>query len=248
MLYIVILAKTNEHTKHITENLLKSINESSVGEYPFDKVQTIVVESGDDYAYDCSTTIHFNGEKFNYNHACNIALDEISKTSADDDWICFMNNDIICDADWILEMSNAYKRVPSLGSMCPNTNEDALKDISKNAKVLIGYILKKTFNGCCFVLKMTTLKTIGKFDETFNFYFQDDDVLEQLRQKNIQHGLVLKSKITHIGQATTGAEDRKMLQDCAKLFIQKYSFQTYIQREIEKLAQFEVSHKQKEHK
>ena len=60
-------------------------------------------------------------------------------------------------------------------------------------------------------------------------------MLEQLIANNIQHGLVVDSKIKHIGQDTTGPEDIDKLTEGALAFIRKYSLDTYLLRERQKL-------------
>jgi len=43
------------------------------------------------------------------------------------------------------------------------------------------------------------LKQIGPFDETFDFYFQDDDYLEQLRIRGLKHATVKNAVVKHFG-------------------------------------------------
>ena len=93
--------------------------------------------------------------------------------------------------------------------MCPNIG---LVDSSEfNYALLLGCMLKKTFNGCCFMMRKDVLEQLGEFDERFRFYFQDDDLVEWICSNNIQHGLAVKSAVKHIGQATTGKEDAQLL-------------------------------------
>ena len=80
----------------------------------------------------------------------------------------------------------------------------------------------------------SVLMTIGKFDEQFDFYFQDDDYIEQLRLYNIKHASIKSSIVAHLGQKTTGKEDMNKLYDGREKFICKYGEQIYQQREFEK--------------
>ena len=88
--------------------------------------------------------------------------------------------------------------------------------------------------GWCFMCKHSVLMTIGKFDEQFDFYFQGDDYIEQLRLCNIKHASIKSSIVTHLGQKTTGKEDMNKLYDGREKFICKYGEQIYQQREFEK--------------
>ena len=106
---------------------------------------------------------------------------------------------------------------------------------------MLGYMLKKTFNGCCFLMSKQALDKLAAFDETFSFYFQDDDLLEWLRSNGMQHGIAIDSHIQHLGQATTGPEDSQKLIEGAEAFIRKYSMKTYLEREVGKAAKIDLS-------
>lgn len=116
MLYIVILCKSSAKTKKLAEDCLKSIAESSLdcAYEPFKQTFTAVVESGEDTPYSCDVILKYDSNVFNYNHACNLALDFIKKTWHQDDWVCFMNNDVICSREWIKELALAKQLLPDL--------------------------------------------------------------------------------------------------------------------------------------
>lgn len=171
MLYIAVLSKTDSKTKKTTEDCLKSIAESSLdcAYEPFKQTFTIVVESGEDAPYSCDAVVKYDKDIFNYNHACNLALDFMKKTWQQDDWACFMNNDIVCSREWIEQLALAKKLLPTVQSLCPNVG--LVDEAGSHCKLLLGYMLKKTFNGCCFLLSKQALDKLGAFDETFSFYF-----------------------------------------------------------------------------
>ena len=229
MLYIAILCKTDDRTAKTTEKCLESIQNSVLADCVFNKTEVYIVESGNQHAYNCKKIIQYDKTGFNYNHACNLAIDCISPKMKNSDWLCIMNNDIVCDKMWLQSLENAVTILPTIQSMCPNAGN--VQDDQSNIKILLGYALKKTFNGCCFMLRQDVVKKLGKFDEQFDFYFQDDDLLEQLKINNIQHGLIVDSKIHHIGQDTTRTEDIDKLAAGALTFIKKYSLKTYLECE-----------------
>lgn len=233
MVYITILCKSDNNTAKTTNRCLDSIYNAANAPPPFDDVEIYIVESGDNMQYRCKKTIRYDKDVFNYNHACNLAIDDIFPHMKNNDWLCIMNNDIVCDEQWLYALSTAVKMLPTIQSMCPNAEN--IQPNESSCKILLGHILKKTFNGCCFFLRKDVIEKIGKFDENFSFYFQDDDLLEQLIANNIQHGLVIDSKIKHIGQDTTGPEDIDKLTEGALAFINKYSLNTYLLRERQKL-------------
>lgn len=177
--------------------------------------------------YDCTKY-----KQFNYNYALNQGINYCQRSFQDNDWWCFMNNDVVVQPNWLLEIEKAVKSDPQLDSICPNINK-------MECGIKYGYTVWKHLNGCCILCKDVVLQKIGLFDEEFYFYFQDDDYLEQLRLHNIKHGKVMSSLITHLGSQTLPEDDssRPLLFYCRDVFIKKYTLQTYIQREMEKRSQ-----------
>jgi hypothetical protein len=61
-----------------------------------------------------------------------------------------MNNDIICDKNWIIEISKIYDIDNTIESFSPNTNA-----ILKNYEY--GYTLHKHLKGYCFLSKKSVI-------------------------------------------------------------------------------------------
>lgn len=232
MINFIILTNTiSEKIYSMTQNAINSIVNSKDADFPFDEKRIFIIESNKQtiFNYTNSKTILYDREKFNYNHAINIGLDFINADINDDNnWFCFMNNDIICDDDWLIEISKAYQKDKSIMSFSPQCIKKCQNDVE------LGYVLGKHLQGYCFISNSQVIKAIEKFDETFDFYFQDDDYLEQIRMRQIKHACVKKSIVIHLGQQTTGKEDMNKLFQDRDRFIRKYSMQTYIAREYEK--------------
>lgn len=233
--YIILTKTTNEFIYLMTNNLLQSLKETI---YPaqngFENYRIIIVESQKEcqYTYDSTKTINFDFtkyNKFNYNYALNQGLQYCLKTFNNNDWFVFMNNDIVCDKNWICAINDTYnndKRILSFSPFIKNT-----KYIDNTS---IGYILGKNFVGWCFMYKYDVYKIIGEFDEKFDFYFQDDDYIEQLKIYKLLNASIKNCIVQHIGQQTTGKEDIKKLLEDRDKFIVKYSVDTYIRNEREK--------------
>lgn len=215
----------------MTQNLIDSIDRSEHGIKSMKDFDYLIIESNNQTKYSYNkTTIQFDFSKyakFNYNYALNLAIEhfsEIPKT----DWFCFMNNDIICDPAWIRYLERTFNQT-NIESLCPNVLHDEIVP-----RIYKGYILQYNFYGCCFLCTKNVINIVGKFDEQFDFYFQDDDFIEQLRKHNIKHAVVRQSLVTHLGQQTTGKEDLNKLFADRDKFIKKYSKEIYIKRESEK--------------
>ena len=232
MIDFIILAKSdNQQSIDMTQNAIDSITKSLDPKDDFKKGQVIIVESHHClHNYNNAISILYDARNFNYNHALNIGIDRLMHLNNDKQhWICSMNNDILCDNLWLKEISLAHEVYPDILSFSPKCIKECNEDIS------IGYTLGKHLQGYCFICNRKVIDEIGgKFDETFDFYFQDDDYLEELRKHNIKHACIKKSIVNHLGQQTTGKEDiRKLFEDRDK-FIRKWSLQTYLLREYEK--------------
>lgn len=135
---------------------------------------------------------------FNYNHALNIGVQryrhifDMPSSDDGDSWFCFMNNDVICSKDWLVELDKAVREHPEMDSMCPNIRE-------RGEGVRFGYATWVHLDGCCIFCRSRALKKIWPFDERFRFFFQDDDYCEQLALHKIVHGKVMSSMIRHLG-------------------------------------------------
>ena len=83
------------------------------------------------------------------------------------------------------------------------------------------------------MLKDSVLRRLLPFDERFEFYFQDDDILEQLKLMDVKCARILSSKVFHIGSQTEKPTG-DLLRKCLYAFISKYSERTYRLNEIAK--------------
>lgn len=225
---IVILTKTSDREHYeLTCNALNSLKQCP----EYSRMYIIVVESQQncEFTYvDCDCILHYPNESFNYNKALNLAVG-----CCEGYWHCFCNNDVIFDKNWLTEILKVSQINSDIDSFCPKYS-DIQPDID------IGYICNKQMLGWCFVCKHSVLAKIGRFDERFDFYFQDDDYIEQLRLHNIKHASIKASIVTHLGQKTTGKEDMNKLYDGRDKFICKYGEIVHQQREIEKYGDNEL--------
>ena len=78
MLYIAVFSKTSSKTKKTTQDCLDSIARMvRPADGPFSLVDVILVESGESFQYSGCRMLEYGSGAFNYNHACNIALEEM---------------------------------------------------------------------------------------------------------------------------------------------------------------------------
>lgn len=167
------------------------------------QLQVILVESNKDntYRYDDRVEVIVPEEKFNFHRFFNIGLEH-----ANGEFIAFCNNDIVFTKGWFSAIMKVKAIHPEF--MCfspldrsyPLMSEEALPS-SNN--YYIGWENKKHFAAWCFVWDRKVFDTIGKFDETFDFYSADDDELQTLRYYAIPNVVVTHSQVKHLSQVVT---------------------------------------------
>lgn len=128
--------------------------------------------------------------KFNYNKFLNIG---ISKCTAD--WILLCNNDLFFFKDWWVKMLKAIddnKDVLSYSPCSPTWHLHTNLDMYE-----IGYTVSKHICGWCILLHREVINKCNLFDETFEFWYQDNDYAMTIKSNNIKHCVVRDSKVHH---------------------------------------------------
>lgn len=132
----------------------------------------------------------FPNEPFNYNRFLNIG---ISYTESEK--FIVSNNDIIYEPGCVDEINT---RLSDYDSVSP---VDLYNKYQTNilGPCIEGYEIEKQINGCCIGMTKKTYNTIGKFDEDFKFWYQDNDYANLLKKYNLKHALLRDAKIKHLG-------------------------------------------------
>lgn len=233
--FICLTNSKDDYIQAMTQTCIESILQSDFpNENKLDAARIVLVESQPkivDYKH-VDVVIPFDFKKygkFNYNYALNLGISYCQANFNDNDWFCFVNNDVIFDKKWLTAMNAAANYDTTFESFCCNPNrrpENVLK---------AGYATWVNIEGWCILCKADVIDKIGLFDELFDFYFQDDDYGEQLRLHGIKHVKVMNSMALHIGSQTVPElSDVKLLLDGKDKFVAKYGEQRYLEREIEK--------------
>lgn len=132
----------------------------------------------------------FPNKPFNYNEFLNIGLSYI-----EDNKIIISNNDVLFHRDCLNILNDKLNDYDSVSPFDTNNLDHKQGFILKE-----GYQVGKEVTGCCIGLTSNTLKEIGKFDEQFSFWYQDNDYANLLKLKNLKHCLVEDAKITHFSR------------------------------------------------
>lgn len=208
---IIMLANTvNDEIYRMTKNALRTLKESSGSE----NFNIILVESNKDLhlEYKDASIVLKPGIPFNYNKFLNIAAEQCKG-----DYSCVVNNDVIFHKEWWVKMEKAMVK-HNLDTASPRspTQQNGIVPFAEikhrftpETMVKIGFDLIIHFCGWCWVMKKEVREWIFPLDEQFAFFFQDNDIIMRLKERNCIHGLVASSKVDHFGQKSHGTFSSK---------------------------------------
>lgn len=164
--------------------------------------EVVLMESNREsaYEYDGRIRVMMPGEEFGFHRFFNIGLDNTSG-----EFIAFCNNDIVFKPGWWSAIMRIKEQYPKFMCFSPvdSTYPMMAEEIAKGKDYSIGWENKRHFAAWCFVWERKVFDTIGRFDETFDFYSADDDELQTLRYYAIPNVLVTGSEVKHLSQVVT---------------------------------------------
>lgn len=208
MIDIIILSNCLNHKVfEMNCNCLQSLSESET-QIEFN---VVIMESSIEFKkqnfqypkfHNIQLTVHVAPQPFNFSRNFNIG---IKKTS--NNYIALCNNDIIFKPNWCSEILKFAAETPSALSFCPKNPESRWTKAKKFHQPTKGYNVREEFVGWCYILNRKIFKIIPLLDETFDFYFQDDDFAMTLRKYNINHWMVPSSNVIHLGGETSSITD-----------------------------------------
>lgn len=171
----------------------------------------LVIESFDkcpDYDIGETSTLR-PSEPFGYHRYLNIGL-----RATDAPYVCFCNNDLLFKPGWasaILEAASAHPDLMSFSPVDPWLHQQ-FKGFQLEGAIMRGYEKMKHFTGWCFLTRRALFDRIGEFDEQFEFWYCDDDVIKTYQHYGIGHALVIQSLVKHLGSATLAQVENKKEQ------------------------------------
>jgi len=190
---IILSYAKNDSIIEMNNNCINSINNSS-NENTF---KIILVETNKEKTFTYpqgNVTVIQPNEEFNYNRFLNIGL-QFCKN----EWVLISNNDTIYHKGFIEEMLKSYEQDNELLSMSPMDDSWHRHQIfNKDIPVHYGHRTSYEIAGWSILVKKEVLNKINGFDEQFTFWYQDNDYALTLQHNKIKHGLVTKSKVTHL--------------------------------------------------
>jgi GT2 family glycosyltransferase len=189
---VVILSYTKDEkfysmTRHCIESLHASESNYKFKVHLVETSPTLELFNYKDIVHQI---IHPN-KPFNYNLYLNHAL-----PYCDSEYVIIMNNDVLCHKGWFSTLTDSINvhQLDSASPKCPMWEAHRPYDDG----VVFGFDSGVHFCGWCLVFKQDTLNHIMPLDETFSFWFQDNDLAQYLRCTNKKHALIASSLVTHL--------------------------------------------------
>ena len=166
------------------------------------ELEVLLIESNHEskYTYDSRVRILVPEEKFGFHRFFNIGLEQTNG-----EFLAFCNNDIVFQSGWWSAIMKVKKEHPRFMCFSPVDSSYPMmaEEIATGKAYTTGWENKRHFAAWCFVWERKVFKTIGLFDETFDFYSADDDELQTLHYYAIPNVLVTGSEVKHLSQVVT---------------------------------------------
>jgi GT2 family glycosyltransferase len=219
-LSVIILAMTaTEGLFKMTSNCISSLiaSENAIG------MEIIIIESNKNYptlgfVYPEYVKVIIPESDFNFHKFLNIGI-----KASTGEYVALCNNDLVFHNNWFTEILKIKEENPSIKSFSPSGKID---DCSITNKFEIGYKVQKHIKGWCIVANREIFPRIRFLDETFDFYYADNDYAMSLKCNNIKHALVYNSYVTHLEKKkNTNIKDGLGLKND---FIAKYKIPNYL--------------------
>lgn len=210
----------------MTRTALESVREKSG--YPY---RLIIVDNSDDLeSRKCyqdiagsgefgETLLIQNNENIGWLRATNLGLNR-----SDSDYVCLLNNDVICGQNWLALCIGLIEREPDIGLVIPRGNERTenaiVSDVDKYAETLARkekgrYTERSHCSGFCLVIKRRVIDDVGVLDEMFGHgYYEDNDYSFRAKSAGYRCAQCDEAFVFHLGSKSfkkMPSEERRLL-------------------------------------
>ena len=146
-------------------------------------------------------------KQFNYNEFYNIGL-----SNCESEFVIGPNNDLLIQPNCLQTLLKEFQANEHISSMSPidrSWHRHTKTYLPTDNKLYYGYEVSLHMFGCLFACRRSVFNKIGYLDETFYFFYQDNDYVMSLERCNLLHGVHTGASIKHqSGQSNKYAEDR----------------------------------------
>lgn len=166
-------------------------------------------------------------KQFNYNEFYNIALQKCEA-----EFIIGPNNDLIIQPNCIQTILEEFNNNTDISSISPVDREwhrHTKQYLPSDNKLYYGYEVSLHMFGCIFCCRRSIFEKIGFLDETFYFFYQDNDYIMSLERCGLLHGVHTGAQVAHqSGHSNRYAEERlkytpKNMNEQGDLLMNKWS-------------------------
>lgn len=205
----IVIATWN--AQKMTHTALESLHRTAGFPYRLIIVDNSDESSAREYFRKISASGEF-GETLLIQNECNLGwlrATNIGLQHATADYICLLNNDVICGSDWLRQCIEVMETHPDVGLVNPRGNERSenvrIKDIDDYARKLAtdnrGLITELDHcSGFCMVIRRTLLERIGFLDEVFDGgHYEDDDLSRRAQQAGFRCVQCDTALVFHLG-------------------------------------------------
>lgn len=134
-------------------------------------------------------------KEFNYNQFYNIALEKCEA-----EFIIGPNNDLVIQPNCLQTILGEFVANNEVSSICPIDRQwhrhNKMYLPSEN-KLYYGMDVSLHMFGCLFACRRSVFEKIGYLDETFYFFYQDNDYVMSLERCGLLHGVHTGARISH---------------------------------------------------
>lgn len=207
MIDIVITSNTRPQHHHMLMNCINTcrISEAFCGK----KMNIIVIESYAEKASGQDKTVLYLEDPYNCHRAVKSVLPHLTQ-----EWVGIFNNDVLFYPDWFTEILKAHEARPDISSF---STWSQLWDWHPNIfpdpePIIEGYDVGRIFCGWAFIIKTELLKTI-RMDERCDFWYSDNIMADEMRERGLIHALIPAARIDHIVSQTNRLTHEQTTKD-----------------------------------
>lgn len=203
---IILSYAKDDKLKSLTEQTIQTLLASEDSDLITFNI--LVIESNKKlfpYQFDHTSTI-YPTEEFGFHKFLNIGINATSNK-----YVCLCNNDLIFHENWASEILDSFRIHPTLKSvnpLCTNFNPTQ-KYLTEKAAIFATKknIFEGILTGWCIFIERDLFNVIGFLDEQFDFWYADRDYGQTLLKHNINHALIPRSRVTHLGNQSHDSID-----------------------------------------
>ncbi len=146
-------------------------------------------------------------KQFNYNEFYNIALEKCEA-----EFVIGPNNDLLIQPNCLQILLREFNNNPEIHSISPidrKWHRHTKMYLPSENKLYHGYEVSLHMFGCIFACRRSVFERIGYLDETFYFFYQDNDYAMSLERCGLLHGVHTGARVAHqSGHSNNYAEER----------------------------------------